>query len=439
MLAATSPLRNRDFRHVWIAGLISDTGDWMLLVTLPVLVYQLTGSASGTSVAFLVELAPAVLVAPAAGKLADRADRRKMLIIVSLIQAAALSPLLAGAHLVLVYLVIAAQAGLAAAFDPVKNALLPTLVERDQLVPANSLTGLNQNLGRLLGGSLGGLLLATGHLGFVAVADAASFLLAVLFIAGVRAPAPVVPVPEAAADRARVSARRPVRAALAVVALTAVAQGLFIVLFVIFVARSLHGGAAENGLLRAVQAIGAIGGGLLLARARRISPGRLTASACLVFGALALLTWNLPGLTTFEPVYVALFVAVGAPAIAMTSGLISTLQHATADGERGRVFAAFGLASAAGQALGILAAGVLGDRLGVVLLLNVQAALYLAGGLVALGRLTDHSRPQPRRRHPGGQPAGTRKPGRVSGPEVTGPGIAHQMRRVTPEPKTARN
>jgi MFS family permease len=439
MLAATSPLRNRDFRHLWIAGLISDAGDWMLMVTLPVLVYQLTGSTSGTSIAFLAELAPAVLIAPAAGKLADRADRRKMLITVSLIQAAALSPLLAGTHLVLVYLVIAAQAGLAAAFDPAKNALLPTLVGRDQLVPANSLTGLNQNLGRLLGGSLGGLLLATGHLGFVAVADAASFLLAVLLIAGVRTPAPVVPAPEAAADRARVSARRPVRAGLAVVALTAVAQGLFIVLSVIFVARSLHGGAAENGLLRAVQAIGAIGGGLLLARARRISPGRLTASACLVFGAFALLTWNLPGLTTFEPVYVALFIAVGAPAIAMTSGLISTLQHATADGERGRVFAAFGLASTAGQALGILAAGVLGDRLGVVLLLNVQAALYLAGGLVALGWLTEHSRPQPRRRHPGGRPAGPRKPGRASGPQVTGSGIAHRMRGVIRETKTARN
>jgi MFS family permease len=392
MPAATSPLRSRDFRRLWIAGLISDTGDWMLLVTLPVLVYQLTGSASGTSIAFLAELAPAVLIAPAAGKLADRADRRKMLIVVSLIQAAALSPLLAGTHLVLVYLVIAGQAGLAAAFDPAKNALLPTLVERDQLVPANSLTGLNENLGRLLGGSLGGLLLATGHLGFVAVADAASFLLAALLIAGVRTPAPAVPAPEAAADRARVSARRPVRAGLAVVALTAVAQGLFIVLFVIFVARSLHGGAAENGLLRAVQATGAIGGGLLLARARRISPGRLTASACLVFGALALLTWNLPGLTTFEPVYVALFVAVGAPAIAMTSGLISTLQHATADGERGRVFAAFGLASTAGQALGIAAAGILGDRLGVVPLLNVQAPLYLVGGLVALSWLTDRSR-----------------------------------------------
>jgi MFS family permease len=393
MPAATSPLRNRDFRRLWIAGLISGTGDWMLLVTLPVLVYQLTGSASGTSIAFLVELAPAVLIAPVAGKLADRVDRRKMLIAGSLVQAAALSPLLAGTHLVLVYLVLAAQAGLAAAFDLTKNALLPTLVERDQLVPANSLTGLNENLGRLLGGSLGGLLLATGHLGFVAAADAASFLLAALLIAGVRTPTPVVPAPEAPADRARVSARRPVRVALAVVALTAVAQGLFIVLFVIFVARWLHGGAAENGLLRAVQAIGAIGGGLLLARARRISPERLTALACLAFGALALLTWNLPGLTTFEPVYVALFIVLGAPAIAMTSGLISTLQHATADGERGRVFAAFGLASAAGQALGIIVAGILGDRLGVVLLLNVQAALYLAGGLVALGWLIDHSRP----------------------------------------------
>ena len=62
---------HRDFRRVWLAGLISDTGDWMLLVALPVLAYQLTGSSLGTAVAFLIELIPAVLFAPLAGRLAE--------------------------------------------------------------------------------------------------------------------------------------------------------------------------------------------------------------------------------------------------------------------------------------------------------------------------------------------------------------------------------
>jgi MFS family permease len=181
---------------------------------------------------------------------------------------------------------------------------------------------------------------------------------------------------------------------LAFVAVTQVAQGLFVVLFVVFVAEVLRGDAAENGLLRGVQAIGAICGGLLLGffatggrRAVR-RPGRLAGWAALVFGALVLAVWNLPRLTTAEPLYVALFIAVGIPGIALVTGLVSALQESTVDGERGRVFAALGVASGAGQAVGMVTAGVLGDRFGVVPLLNVQGTLYLLAGLVALVWLT---------------------------------------------------
>jgi MFS family permease len=111
--------------------------------------------------------------------------------------------------------------------------------------------------------------------------------------------------------------------------------------------------------------------------------------ACLAFGAMAALTWNLPSATTAEPVYAALFICFGIPGIAMLSGLTSSLQQATTDGERGRVFAAFGAASALGQAAGMVAAGILGDRLGTVPLLNVQAICYLAGGMVALLGIAD--------------------------------------------------
>ncbi|HEY5431158.1 MAG TPA: MFS transporter, partial [Solirubrobacteraceae bacterium] len=85
-----SPLRERRFRRLWIAGLISDTGNWLLLVSLPILVYEYTHSAIGTAAAFLVELAPPVLLAPLAGRIADRSDRRRILAGIPLAQAAAL-------------------------------------------------------------------------------------------------------------------------------------------------------------------------------------------------------------------------------------------------------------------------------------------------------------------------------------------------------------
>ena len=139
-----SALRVASFRRLWLAGLISDTGDWLLLISLPILVYQYTGSTFGTAAAFLIELAPPVVLAPLTGRLADRLDRRRTLLAVSLAQAVALTPLLL-VHdrdgLPILYAVIAAQSALVALFEPTKNALLPTLVDRDRLVSANSLAG----------------------------------------------------------------------------------------------------------------------------------------------------------------------------------------------------------------------------------------------------------------------------------------------------------
>jgi hypothetical protein len=186
---------------------------------------------------------------------------------------------------------------------------------------------------------------------------------------------------------------------LIVLFIASVAQGIFVVLFVVFVVRVLHGGSAEIGLLRGVQAIGAIAAGLALALVARIRPGALVAGAAIAFGVIDLAAWNAPNLTSSDPLYVALFIAVGAPGIALTAGLTSVLQRATAEGQRGKAFAAAGVAAAVGEAAGIIAAGVLGASISVVVLLNAQGALYLLAGLIARkclsGRLLRSSRITP--------------------------------------------
>jgi len=86
-----SLLRRRPgFRRLWTSGAVSETGDWLLLIALPVYVLQLTGSTLTTSTVFLLELAGAMLASPLAGVLADRWDRRRLLIGASLTQAALL-------------------------------------------------------------------------------------------------------------------------------------------------------------------------------------------------------------------------------------------------------------------------------------------------------------------------------------------------------------
>jgi MFS family permease len=406
MRAGWALLRRRDFGLLWAGGLISETGDWFLLVGLPVWVLKATGSSLVTATVFLVGLLPGLFVGPLAGVLVDRWDRRRTLVAVSLAQAAFLLPLLAvdgRDRLWLVYLVMAAEATLAQLNDPARNALVPTLVPGDDLVGANALIGLNGNLARLAGSPLGGLLVELSGLSGLVIGDAVSFLLGAALLALVRPPSPT-PVPSDPplpsrghqgrvvgewVDGLRVTlGDRGLRWGLVVNGLAAVAQGIFTVLFVLFVTRVLGGDGADVGLLRGVQAIGGLlGGVVVVGLASRLEPGRLLGVSLLVFAAVDLAIWNGPALTTGEWLYLGLFVAAGIPGIGVLTGLTALVQERTGDAYLGRVFATYYGSFNGLMALGMLLAGLLGDAVGVVPVLNGQAGLYLLAGVVALATL----------------------------------------------------
>ncbi len=287
------------------------------------------------------------------------------------------------------------EAALTTLFDPAKNALLPTLLAPDQYVSGNSLVALAAGAGRLAGGPLGGLLLAAGHLQLIVAADAISFAIAGCLIArlpsdaagrwAATGPPASTDSSQAGARGLRVALRAPrVRGVLAVALVAEIAQGIFVVLFILFVARRLGGGAGEIGLLRGVQAVGAIVAGLVLSFVGGGSrAGRLAAGGAIAFGIIDLLIWNAPLLAQSEWLFAALFIVAGAPGVVMETGLISSLQLASSDRERGRAFGALTLVSNAGQAIGMIAAGVLAAPLGLMTLLNAQGCLYLAAGAIA--------------------------------------------------------
>ena len=406
MRAGWGLLRRRDFGLLWAGGLISETGDWFLLVGLPVWVLQVTGSSLVTATVFLVGLLPGLVVGPLAGVLVDRWDRRRTLVAVSLAQAAFLLPLLAvdGRHrLWVVYLVMAAEAALAQLNDPARNALVPTLVARGDLVGANALIGLNANLARLAGSPLGGLLVELAGLPGLVVGDAVSFLVGAALLGLVRRPPPAEPAEPREVSSAPVTpgvvgewvdglrvtlGDRGLRWGLVVNGLAAVAQGIFTVLFVLFVSRELGGDGADVGLLRGVQAIGGLLGGLVVVGlARRLEPGRLLGVSLLVFAAVDLAIWNGPALTTGGWLYLGLFVAAGIPGIGFLTGLTALVQERTDEAYLGRVFATYYGSFNGLMALGMLLAGLLGDAVGVVPVLNGQAGLYLLAGVVAVATL----------------------------------------------------
>ena len=381
------------FRRLWTAGLISDAGDWLLFIALPLVVLKLSGSALGTSIAFLLELIPAVALAPVIARIVDRVDRRTLLVVVTIGQGLSLVPLLfvhTRADLSLVYGVIVAQAIFSAAFEPAKSALLPTLVGRDRIVSANALVGLNQNLGRLVGGPLGGVILVAGGLDAVVVADLVSYAASAVLVAG---------LPGGAGDVRRAGRASRVenggiahtlqdprmRGPLLVFAVASIPQGLFVVLFVFFVTGPLGGSDADVGLLRGVQAIGAIVAGIALGFvASRFDVRRLTVIGVGAFAVLSLVLWNLPFASHALGLYVALFILIGAPGVFMGAGLTSILQLITAERDRGTVFTAVGLVTAVGQSLGMIVAGLFTSTVGVLPLLELQGALYVTAAVLAV-------------------------------------------------------
>jgi MFS family permease len=394
-------LRQRNFGLLWVAGLISLAGDWMLRIALPIYVYQLTGSALATSSMLIAGMLPDLLFGSIAGVFVDRWDRKRTMVVSNLLLALGLLPLLAVRsvdQLWLIYLVAFYESTVAQFFGPAENALLPRLVGEEHLIAANSLNSLNNNLARLIGPALGGLAAGLVGLAGVALLDAATFLIAAALIALIAGDYRAASVGDTAvhfggawASVARdwlaglhiIRRDRTVLILFALIAITSLGEGVMGVLFVVFVNRVLGGGAQEIGWLMSAQAVGGLAGGVLVGWiGGRLAPTRLLGGGALMFGLIDLAIFNYPAFFPGFTIAVILFVAVGVPGVIMSTGLNTLLQSAVADEFRGRVFGTYGMTSALLALTGTTLAGLLGERLGVVNMLNIQGGVYVIAGLL---------------------------------------------------------
>ncbi|HMJ32437.1 MAG TPA: MFS transporter [Baekduia sp.] len=395
-------LRRPGVAALGTAGLLSEVGDWMLFIALPLYVLKLTGSPLLTATVFAIELVPTVVVGPLAGVVVDRLRRWRLMTAVAALQALCLLPLLAvdsAADLWLVYVVVVVESVLGTVVEPCRAVTAATLVPAADRMAINQLMAIFSSVARLLGGPIGGLVLGVGGIDAVLLTDAATFAAAAaLFAVGGRGHTArprrdaAAPGPRARArlgdewrDGLRVVARSPVlRRTIGVFACAGLAQGAFVVLFVLFVVRDLGGSESDVGILRGVQAVGALAGGALLGlAARRLEPARLVAVSLAAFGVLSLITWNAPPVTTAFALYVGLFVAAGVPGLAAMTGLLTLVQSQCADAVRGRVMSTFFAVFGGVQALGMLLAGLVGTGAGLTVALQIQGALYIAAAALA--------------------------------------------------------
>ncbi len=396
-------LRNRRIAGLAGAGFLAEAGDWILLIALPLHVLSITGSPLITATVFVLGLAPTIIAGPLAGVLVDRSEPWKLMAIVAVLQALCLVPLLAvdgASDLWILYIVVVIESVLGTIIEPCRATTAAALVPTARLAEVNQLMGVLSSLSRLLGSPLGGLILAVGGFDAIIYANAGTFLsAAIIFAIGARGrrhaqqenPS-TTPSPSPWADLVeglQITARTPaLRQVMGVVSFVALAQGGFVLLFVLFVTRELQGNEADVGVLRGVQAIGALAGGALLGLViNRISPRQLISGSLVLFSALSLAIWNLPALTTRFPIYIGFFILIGVPGVSLMTGLLTVLQRNCEPRARGRVLSTYFALFGAMQAIGILLAGFIGTGTGLTIGLQVQGLLYLVAALMAL-RLT---------------------------------------------------
>ena len=175
-------LRIPDFRLLWGGSLISSFGSWLLVLAIPAHILMATGSLRDTGLTLAAEYLPLLVIGPVAGVFVDRWDRRRLMIMTNLFCAAAVASMLLGTspgrYWVLYAALVAENSG-AVLYAPAMQARTPAIVGTGPLLSsANALNSISSGTVRLIGGPLGGILLAIYGIRWLVGGDALSYLLA---------------------------------------------------------------------------------------------------------------------------------------------------------------------------------------------------------------------------------------------------------------------
>ena len=183
--------KNANYRNLWLGSLVSQLGDWFNLIAAAGLIARLTGSGVAVSALFLARFLPLFLFSPFAGVLADRYDRRRIMIISDLLRAATVAAFIlvrSPDQVWLFYLLTILQFTLSALFTPARSAVLANVVEREDLVKANALDSLTWSSMLALGAFIGGVVAGLFGADVAFLADAATFLLSAWFVSRILLP-----------------------------------------------------------------------------------------------------------------------------------------------------------------------------------------------------------------------------------------------------------
>ena len=179
---------NHDFRNLFIGQLVSQTGDWFNSVALFTLLLSLTGSGEAVGYILIIKLLPSFFAGPLAGVVADRFNRKTIMIVADIVRGF----LVLGFLLVqrpeqvwIVYALAALEVVVSTFFDPAKSAAIPSIVSREELISANALSSASWSITLALGAALGGVVTDAFGRNTAFIVDSLSFFASAVYIARV--------------------------------------------------------------------------------------------------------------------------------------------------------------------------------------------------------------------------------------------------------------
>ncbi len=391
--------KNRNFVLLWVAQVVSGVGDTLYHVGVMVTIFQRTGSALQTVGATVALSLPAILAGSFAGSVVDRYPRRRILIAMDFVRAllvATLLFLLGGDsfNLWALYLVVGGLSLATTFYEPARQAMIPSLVTRDQLVQANSLL-IGTNQATLAAGFLmGSILILAIPLKNLVIVNCITFLFAAVIITFIRGRQDEH---SEDAERGEAGMFQSVGEGLAYLRDNALARPLIVMevlenvphgiwsaaLVLVFVERALDGNATTWGLLASAYFGGKLLGALVAAFSSRFisrSPGQLIIGNAFAFGILTAVFALSPMIA------VAVAFVFGPPSSLRDVAQDSLLQTSSPENLLGRVYAMRDMFASFSFILGSVVFAWLADAISIRAIYLIGAGLYLGTALYALSR-----------------------------------------------------
>jgi MFS family permease len=393
---ALRALHHRNFR-LFIAGQsISLIGNWMQQVAMGWLVYRLTSSAFLLGLVAFGAQGPSFILAPIAGVLADRLNRRRIIIgaqAVMMVQASILTVLvLTGSVEFWHVLALSSVFGCASAFDiPARQSFLLEMVgNRDDLPNAIALNSSIFNAARLVGPAIAGFMIAQFGEGVAFFSNAASYIAVLVALLMIR----VTPRPRISGVANILSNLRegfsyaynfpPIRDVLLLVAVVALFGIPFSVLLPVIAVKTLQGDARTLGFLMSATGFGALSGALFLAARESVRGlSRVVVASATLFGT------SLIGIAFSRSLILscALLVFAGFGMMVQMAASNTFLQTVVDDDKRGRIMSLYTMAFIGVAPFGSLLAGALADRIGAAITIAAGGLICLVGVLMFARRI----------------------------------------------------